>query len=174
MRPLFALPLFLFIAACADVPEPEADIVAEPIVPLAGMWAVDSRGILKDECGGILGEEPDPEAEKDTFELTMNDDGTFTMQILFDDGESYDIDCERQDTTFTCNGARDLYDISGTVLSLTWSGGGEFYSDTELTAILDATAYCDGALCPVAESYLGAELPCDGTMTMNASFEAEL
>jgi len=155
-------------AAQADpVPEPE------PIVPLEGEWTVDSRTVLSDECGGILGDDQPadaPDEDKDSFALTLADEDVFTIAITFDDGERYDVDCAFDaDGLFTCVGEHDVYTVSDTTLRVSWSGGGELFSDTQLTATLDAIGSCDGSLCEVAEAYLEAELPCGGSMTMEAS-----
>ena len=158
--------------AVEPAPEPEP----EPIAPREGHWLVDSRSVLKDECGGILGEDvaAAEQEDPDTFEL-WGDDEAFTIEITFDDGESYEIDCElvSDDGAFVCVGGGDLYTIDDTILSVHWDGGGALADDATLTATLDATASCEGSLCGVAEAYLGAQLPCDGTIAMDASLLEE-
>jgi len=159
--------------ACAqqDSPAPqsvEPAIEVEPLQPVEGVWSVDSRSVLRDECGGLLGE--DAEDNSDTMDLLVWDDEAFTIGFAFDDGEEFEVDCLREDRTFTCDGTLDVYEISDTVLSLTWTGGGEFTAETALSATLDATASCKGSLCDVAEDFLETALPCDGTMALDASF----
>ncbi len=166
----------LALLACAPTELPADTAVAveevDMVVPAAGVWSVDARTVLKDECGGILGD--DDEGSGDTFQL-FSEDGSevFTFEMAFDDGERFAIDCEVTGATFVCEGALDVYQIDDTTLSASWSGGGELVDAYTLTAALDATASCDGSLCTTAEQWLQTTLPCDGTMGLEATWLAE-
>ena len=150
----------------------EVEEEVETVVPADGWWSIESRTVLLDECGGILGD--DDEGSGDTFELHSEaDDPVFTFVIAFDDGERFEIDCEAEGTSFVCEGAMDVYTIGDTTLSATWSGGGELADEHALSATLDATAHCDGSLCTTAEEWLQTSLPCDGSMGLEASWLEE-
>ncbi len=172
-------PALLLMLACAPESEP-VEVAAEPPppppVPEDGTWTVQSRTVLLDECGGLLGDDvTEPGDDPDTFELWKDEtEALFTLQITFDDGESYTMDCELDgEGGFTCVGGGPLYEVSDTTLSLHWDGGGELASDTALTAWLDATASCEGSLCDVAEAWLETELPCDGAIEMVADLQPD-
>lgn len=164
----------LLLLACAPDPvaaPPLDEVVDEepaPILPVEGVWSVDRREVLEDQCGGLLGE--DTEDNGDTLDLLVEGDQSFVIVMTFDDGESFEIGCERDDAAFVCEGSLDVYEISDTVLTATWFGGGVFHDDESLSATLDATASCEGSLCEVAEEYLQTPLPCDGAMAMDASY----
>lgn len=173
--------LALLFTACApealdETAEPPAEAPAleepEPIDPLEGLWTVQSRTVVQDDCGGLLGEDSDDGS--DTMELWVSDESAFTMVIEFDDGERFEIGCLREDGVFVCEGDMELYEISDTILSVSFAGGGELLNEGELHAELAATASCEGSLCDVAEDYLETALPCDGAMAMEAVFLAEI
>jgi len=177
MTPVFLLPLACVPVSSDDDPgqtEPLEELAPELFTPVAGVWTVDSRAVLKDECGGILGDDQtDPNADADTLDIIVDADDAFTIVMTFDDGEAFDIACTTAENLFTCEGELDLYEINATVLTVTWAGGGELLGATQLSATLDATASCEGDLCDVAETYLETELPCDGTVSMEASLQEE-
>lgn len=173
MRTLLLLtPLALI--ACGDKSEDTAteetteETTEEAFAPQEGGWTVSELTITEDSCG--FGDEEEGEDEGSVANLTLNTDGSYTLEI----DEEMSFSCALDGMALMCDSVSESEDQDGTTFTYTYNVGVSFTSETALDGSMGMDFNCEGDGCAMMEQ-AGMTFPCGiaGEFTATADASAE-
>lgn len=171
----------LMTAACfntgkEDTGEEEEEEEETAFAPSEGLWEAAEPEITGGDCDFGDDEEEDTgeeeeEGDEDHMNLTINDDGTFSITPLEDDEEAFTFNCTLSGMDFICDPTTMEEPMDGGDMTLVQEMvfSGTFSSETAFTGGLVMDMSCVGADCASLADF-GIVLPCSMTGTVEGSF----
>lgn len=145
--------------------------------PTTGTWMTGNPTVVSNTCstgGDTGGDTGGPQAE--TFNITDNGDGTFTITSASSDTGSMDLTltCTLDGKSFTCTPfTQDNpvgYGMDATItIAITATGDFSDESTMSMTQTMDMT--CAGADCGTIETMGNLTLPCQAVATADATLQ---